>query len=201
MVDDLTRGELREAAVVEQEQRVTSLELFFDLVFVLALTQVTAFLHGDPTWPRLLQAIAILMALWIGWGGYVWLGNTAGTDEGAIRVVLLTAMCVLLIISLAVPHAFGKDALVFGIAYFFVVALHIVAYAVIARGDSALRGAVLRLALTTLPAAGTNCTAAGKISGRGATFPWYAQFTWTRLYRDDERVSGKTRHIRWRVTR
>src|SRR6478672_12435228 len=108
MLDELTRGELLEAPV-EREQRVTPLELFFDLVFVFAITQVTAFLYHDPTWTRLLQAIAILIALWIAWSGYVWLGNTAATDEGTIRVVLFTAMGAVLIASRAVPHAFGKD--------------------------------------------------------------------------------------------
>jgi low temperature requirement protein LtrA len=58
--------------------------------------------------------------LWISWSGYLWLGNTAGTDEGAIRVVLFTAMGAVLVVSLAVPNAFGKDALVFGVAFFFV---------------------------------------------------------------------------------
>src|SRR5580765_384052 len=144
MLDELTRGALLEAPV-EREQRVTPLELFFDLVFVFALTQVTAFLYHDPTWTRLVQAIAILTALWMAWSGYVWLGNTAGTDEGTIRVVLLTAMGAVLIASLAVPHAFGKDALAFGLAYFLVRALHVVAYKALARGDTALRSAVVRL--------------------------------------------------------
>src|SRR5205807_7988101 len=112
-VDELTREELLEAPV-EREQRVTALELFFDLVFVFAITQVTAFVYSDPTWLRLLEALALLAVLWIAWSGYVWLGNTAASDEGAIRVVLLGAMGPLLIASLAVPNAFGKDALAFG---------------------------------------------------------------------------------------
>lgn len=164
------------ATPAEREQRVTSLELFFDLIFVLALTQVGTFLHGDPSWLRLLEAAAILMALWIGWSDYVWLGNRAATDEGLIRVVLLTAMCALLVISLAVPHAFGDDALVFGIAYFFVLALHIVAYAAFARGDPALRAAVGRLALTSLPAAAL-LVLAGVLPGTGRAICWVVALT------------------------
>src|SRR5262249_37408593 len=103
MLDELARDELLEAPV-EREQRVTALELFFDLVFVFAVTQLTGFLSHDATWLGLVEAIAILMALWFAWSGYAWLGNTAGTDEGAIRVVLLAAMGPLLIVSLSVPH-------------------------------------------------------------------------------------------------
>jgi low temperature requirement protein LtrA len=140
-------------SAVERDQRVTALELFFDLVFVFAITQVTGFIYHDPSWTKLLEAVAILMVLWFAWSGYAWLGNTAGTDEGAIRVVLLAAMGPLLVASLAVPHAFGKDALVFGVAFFFVRALHLTAYAVLARDDARLRIVVVRLAQTILPAA------------------------------------------------
>jgi low temperature requirement protein LtrA len=172
MLDELTRDELLEAPV-QRAQRVTALELFFDLVFVFAITQVTGFLYHDPSWLRLLEALGILMVLWFAWSGYVWLGNTAGTDEGAIRVVLLAAMGPLLVASLAVPHAFGKDALVFGVAFFFVRAFHIVAYTVLARDDPQLRTVVYRLARTTLPAA-TLLVVAGALPGAGRALCWIA---------------------------
>jgi low temperature requirement protein LtrA len=159
--------------VAEREQRVTALELFFDLVFVFAITQVTGFIYHDPSWTTLLEALAILMVLWFAWTGYAWLGNTAGTDEGAIRVVLLAAMGPLLIASLAVPHAFGKDALVFGVAFFFIRALHITAYAVLARGNPALRIVVARLAQTILPAAGV-LVLAGALPEPGRALCWAA---------------------------
>jgi low temperature requirement protein LtrA len=172
MLDQLTRDELLEAPV-EREQRVTALELFFDLVFVFAITQVTGFLYREPSWLRLLEAFAILMVLWFAWTGYAWLGNTAGTDEGHIRVVLLAAMVPLLVVSLAVPHAFGKDALVFGLAYFLVRALHIVAYGVLARENPELRAAVSRLARSILPAAGF-LILAGLLPGTGRAICWVA---------------------------
>ena len=172
MLDELTSNELLEAPV-EREQQVTPLELFFDLVFVFAITQVTAFLYHDPSWLRFVEAFAILMVLWFAWTGYAWLGNTAGTDEGPIRVVLLAAMVPLLFASLAVPHAFGKDALLFGVAYFFVRALHIAAYSVLARGNPVLRAAVFRLARTILPAAGL-LVLAGVFSGTGRGLCWGA---------------------------
>src|SRR5204862_7175051 len=98
MLDEAVRDDLLEAPV-EREQRVTALELFFDLVFVFSITQVTGFLYHEPSWRKLVEALAILMVLWFAWSGYAWLGNTAGTDEGAIRVVLLAAMGPLLVAS------------------------------------------------------------------------------------------------------
>jgi low temperature requirement protein LtrA len=171
MLDELTPTQPELA--LDAEQGVTALELFFDLVFVFAITQVAGFLYHHPTWLGLIEALAILMALWFGWTGYAWLGNTAGTDEGAIRVVMLGAMGPLLIASLAVPHAFGEDALVFGVAFFFVRAMHITAYAVLARDDPALRGVVLRLARTILPAAGL-LVLAGALSGTARALCWVA---------------------------
>jgi low temperature requirement protein LtrA len=172
MLDQLTRNELLEAPV-EREKRVTALELFFDLVFVFAITQVTGFLYRDPSWLRLLEAFAILMVLWFAWTGYAWLGNTARTDDGHMRMVLLAAMVPLLVASVAVPHAFGKDALVFGVAYFFVRALHIVAYSVVAHGNPVLRAAVFRLARTILPAASV-LVLAGLLPGTGRAICWVA---------------------------
>jgi low temperature requirement protein LtrA len=170
MLGEATRQEPLDTPV-EREQRVTPLELFFDLVFVFALTQVTAFLYREPSWLRLLEAIALLMVLWLTWSGYLWLGNTVGTDEGAIRVVLFTAMGAVLVASLAVPNAFGKDALIFGVAFFFVRALHIVVYTVVARGDAAFRAAILRLARMELPAAAV-LVLAGLLPGTGRGVCW-----------------------------
>jgi low temperature requirement protein LtrA len=156
---------------LETEQGVTALELFFDLVFVFAITQVTGFLYHDPSWARLVEGLAILGALWWAWSGYAWLGNTAGTDEGAARVVLLGVMGPLLVASLAVPTAFGEHALLFGIAYFVVRAMHIGAYAVLARGDPQLGSVVLRLARPILPAAGL-LVVAGAVPGTTRALCW-----------------------------
>ena len=137
------------------EQRVSPLELFFDLVFVFAITQVTGFVDAAPSWTRLAEGLAILAVLWISWTGYAWLGNAANTDDGFVRLTLLSAMGATLIVSLAVPHAFDRDGWIFGIAYFSVRALHIGAYIAVARTqhDAALRRAILRLGGTELPAA------------------------------------------------
>ena len=130
----------------ESGQRVTPLELFFDLVFVFALTQVTGFLADDPTWGGLLRGIMLLGALWWGWAAYAWLTNTLNPEEGAVRLAMFAAMAAMLIVSLAVPNAFGTDGVAFGVAYFIVRALHLVLYAIAGRGDRDLLRAVLRVA-------------------------------------------------------
>ena len=67
---------------VSEEARVTPIELFFDLVFVFALTQVTALIADDPTAPRLVRGLLVLALLWWCWVGYAWLGNVVRADEG-----------------------------------------------------------------------------------------------------------------------
>ena len=170
MLDELTATPVEELEL-EAEQSVTALELFFDLVFVFAITQVTGFIYHDPTWTRLVEALAVLAALWWAWSGYAWLGNTAGTDEGLFRVVLLGVMGPLLVCSLAVPGAFGEHALLFGIAFFVVRVLHIGAYWVLARGDPQLGSVVLRLARSIVPAAGL-LVVAGAVPGTTRAVCW-----------------------------
>ncbi len=122
---------------ISEERRVTPLELFFDLVFVFALTQVTAFLSDHLTWVGLVQGLALLTALWWAWVGYSWLTNNAVRAEEATpaRLVVLAAMAAMLIASLAVPDAFGEAGILFGGAYFVVRLLHLALYAY-TTGDS-----------------------------------------------------------------
>jgi low temperature requirement protein LtrA len=157
------------------EKRVTSLELFFDLVFVFAITQVTTFVSSQPTWTRLLEGLAIMAVLWFAWSGYAWLGNTAEADEGAVRLLLLAAMGAMLIASLAVPHAFGSDGLIFGVAYLVVRLLHVGTYALVARvrRDATLAEVVGRLASTMLPAAAL-LVVAGALDGGARAACWVA---------------------------
>ena len=133
----------------ELEQPTTPLELFFDLVFVFAITQVTAFVSHDTGWTRLIEGVAILAALWFAWESYVWLANTAASDEGAVRVVLLSTMGALLIASLAVPHAFGEDALIFACAYAIVRSAQIWLFTIASREEPELRRSVIGLAAST----------------------------------------------------
>ena len=134
----------------DAEHQVTPLELFFDLVFVFAMTQVTSLLANDPTWGGVLRGMLVLAALWWAWTGYAWLTSAMDVDEGGVRLAVLAAMGALLLAALAVPGAFGDDAILFGIAYLLVRVLHVVLYAIVGRGDPDLLGAILRLAPTAI---------------------------------------------------
>ena len=126
-------------------ERVTPLELFFDLVFVFAITQVTTLLSRDPTWGGLLRGLVVLAALWWAWAAYAWLTNTLNPEEGLVRIAMFVVMGAMLVCALAVPEAFGDHGVIFGVAYLVVRAMHIALYALAARGDPDLLGAVLRM--------------------------------------------------------
>jgi low temperature requirement protein LtrA len=124
---------------------VVPLELFFDLVFVFAFTQVTTLLSRDATWGGVLRAGLLLSVLWWAWSAYAWLTNTVDPEEGGVRIAMFAAVAAMLIASLAAPRAFGRDATTFAVAYLIVRALHLVLYAVAGRGDRELLRAVLRI--------------------------------------------------------
>ena len=128
------------------ERRVTPLELFFDLVFVFALTQVTGFLADHLTWVGMIQGAALLVVLWWAWAGYVWLTNAVPAEEVIpARLVILTAMAAMLVASLAVPAAFGTYGVLFGLSYFVVRLLQVLLYALATGGTPETRRAILRL--------------------------------------------------------
>jgi low temperature requirement protein LtrA len=134
----------------EAEHPVTPLELFFDLVFVFALTQVTGFMSDDPTWAGVGRGLLILAALWWTWGAYAWLTNEIDPNEGSARLAVFGAMAAMFVAALAVPHAFDTDAVLFGLAYFAVRAMHIVLFAE-ATPHVDVRQAAFRLARTAIP--------------------------------------------------
>ena len=123
----------------QDEHQVTPLELFFDLTFVFAMTQVTVMLADDPTWGGVLRGMLVLAALWWAWSVYAWLTSATDVDEGAVRLVVLAAMGGMFGVALAVPGAFGDDALLFGVAYLLVRLLHLVLAATVARDDPSRR--------------------------------------------------------------
>jgi low temperature requirement protein LtrA len=123
------RAEREPATVSAEEERVTPLELFFDLVFVFAITQVTAMMADHPTWEGLGQGMLVLAAIWWTWAAYSWLTNTIDPDEDLARIAMFAAMTAMFIVALAVPGAFGDDGILFACAYFVVRFLHIVVYA------------------------------------------------------------------------
>ena len=127
------------------EERVTPLELFFDLIFVFAITQVTGLVVADPTWAGLVKGLLVLGVLWWAWAAYAWLTNTINPEEGVVRIAMFAAMGAMLVASLAVPDVFGDDALLFACAYAFVRISHLALYAIAGRGDRDLLAAIARL--------------------------------------------------------
>jgi low temperature requirement protein LtrA len=132
------------------EHQVTPLELFFDLVFVFGITQVTSLLAHSPTWGGVLRGMLVLAALWWTWNVYAWLTSAMDVDDGGIRLAMLAAMGAMLIVALAVPRAFGDDAVLFGVAYLVVRLVHLVLSAIVARDDPDRRDALLRFAPTAI---------------------------------------------------
>jgi low temperature requirement protein LtrA len=147
--DQTRQPRLRPKLRDEGESRVTPLELFFDLVFVLAITQCTALMSHDPTWSGIAQGLLVLGVVWWAWVGYAWLTSVVDPEEGAVRLVIFGAMAALLIVSLCVPHAFGNLALVFALAYGLVRVAQIGLFILASPDDDALRHSVLGLAVST----------------------------------------------------
>jgi low temperature requirement protein LtrA len=136
----------RVSAVLRQTERVTPLELFFDLVFVLAITQCTALMAEDPTWQGLGKGLLVLGVLWWSWVGYSWFTSVVDPEEGAVRLVIFAAMAALLVAALCVPDAFGETALLFGCAYGVVRFSQIALMLLASRDDPGLRQSTLGLA-------------------------------------------------------
>jgi low temperature requirement protein LtrA len=144
----------RFSAVRREGERVTPLELFFDLVFVLAITQCTALMSHDQTWSGLLQGLLILGVLWWAWVGYAWLTSVIDPEAGVVRLVIFAAMAAMLIVSLAVQEAFGNLALTFAFAIGFYRTAHIALFWLAGADDRDLQRSVIGLAASTAVAVG-----------------------------------------------
>jgi low temperature requirement protein LtrA len=108
----------------ERVERVSTLELFFDLVFVFTITQLTAVLSDDPTLRGLLRVALMLGVIYWMYGGYAWMTNAVATDRAARRLLLLGGMAGFLVLALAIPRAFASGDVAFGIAYLVIVSIH-----------------------------------------------------------------------------
>ena len=143
-----TRGHRLSAARREGEQ-VRPLELFFDLVFVLAMTQCTALMATESSWESIAQGLLVLGVLWWAWVGYAWLTSVIDPEEGAVRLVIFGAMAAMLICALCVPEAFDSLGLAFALAYGVFRSAHIALFVLASPDDPGLRRAVTALAAST----------------------------------------------------
>jgi low temperature requirement protein LtrA len=142
----------------DEQHRVTTLELFFDLVFVFAFTQVTALMAANPTAVGAVRGLVILALLWWAWCSYAWLGNQAQADEGVVRGTLIVAMAAMFVVALAIPESFADlegglfAPFVLAACYAVVRIAHLVCYWLAAGDDSGLRRQLLVTAVPVVPA-------------------------------------------------
>lgn len=160
----------------EDEHPVSVLELFFDLVFVLAITQVTLLLAEHLTLGGMLRGLLILALLWWSWVGYSWLTNSIDLDDVATRVSMFVAMAAFTVAALAVPAAFGDDAVPFALAYAVVRAMQVGLYAYGTDDDDPNHGAILRLGPGFLLSAGLIILGA-VVGGEAQPWIWLAAIT------------------------
>ena len=140
------------AQVTSEDQHVTTLELFFDLVFVFALTQISAMMARNLTAQGVIHGVLLIGLLWWSWIAFAWLCNLVKADEGTVRLVLLAAMAAMFLIALAIPEAFHDlpgglpGPVVIAGAYFLFRLMHLVLFWLIASGDKVLRRTLVRFA-------------------------------------------------------
>jgi low temperature requirement protein LtrA len=156
-----------------QAERVSTLELFFDLVFVFTITQLTAVLSDDPTPRGLLRVVLMLGVIYYMYGGYAWLTNAVAADRAARRLLLLGGMAGYLVLALAIPQAFSEGDAAFGVAYLVVVAVHAGLFT--RAGATHTVRAVIRLAPFNLGSA-LLVLAAVLVEGTPAYLLWAAAF-------------------------
>jgi low temperature requirement protein LtrA len=140
---------IRMGATFRQGDQVMPLELFFDLVFVLALTQCTTLMSDNPTWEGIGQGLLLLGLLWWSWVGYSWLTSVLDPEEGGVRFSLFAAMAAFLIAAICLPDAFSDLATEFAVAYGIVRAAQIALFWIASEDDPGLRRSIVGLAVGT----------------------------------------------------
>lgn len=116
----MTKKPLLRKRHAHEHARVTYVELFFDLVFVFAVTQLSHAVIGHPTGLGLLHATLLLLAVWWAWVFTAWVTNWMDPERTPVRVMLFVLMAAGLVLSAAIPDSFGKRGLVFACAYVFI---------------------------------------------------------------------------------
>ena len=177
-------------------RRVSTLELFFDLVFVFTITQLTAVLAADPSWDSVFKAFLMLGIIWWMYGGYAWLTNAAGVEAPRTRLLLLGGMAGFMVMALAVPTAFDGDGLAFGLGFLVVTLIHafLFLYATEAPAAAAFRGVVpYNLAIAA-------CAVVGGALGGTAEYVLFAAaflIAWAlpKLGSDDPRLAVSPAHF------
>ena len=144
---------VRESTDAEEQRTTSYIELFFDLVFVFAFTQVTALILEDTSVEGFARASLVLAMVWWAWSAYAWMTNAIDIENTVTRLIIFAAMTAGFFMALAVPDAFQDEAAWFAVAYFIVRVLNSTLFAWGVRHDPGQLRATLRLAPWFLVAA------------------------------------------------
>jgi len=128
--------------VSPHDQRVTFVELFFDLVFVFCVTQIVTLLHGHVDARSAGSALLVFWLVWWAWTQYAWALNAANTDHPRVQLTTLLATAVAFLLAVGIPRALGDDALWFAVPYVVVRVIGLLLYFWVAGTDSGQRRAV-----------------------------------------------------------
>ena len=178
---DAVRSFFPRPKTANEGHRVTTFELFFDLVFVFAFTQVTEFMAESHSALGVLQAMLVLGYLWWGWASYGWLANQTHVDEGVVRLGMTVAMISMFVVALVIPEAFTDlegglyGPIVFVVAYLVVRFVHPVLYLIAAGDDAALRRQVVRTG-GSLAVGGSLLLVGALLGAPWQTWIWLAAF-------------------------
>ena len=162
---------------VEEEERTTSyLELFFDLVFVFAITQVTSLILEDTSAAGFARAALVLGLVWWAWSAYAWMTNAIDIENVVTRLIVLAAMAAAFFMALAVPDAYQDEGVWFAVAYFTVRILNTTLFSWGVRHDPGQLRATFRLAPWFLVAA-LVALVGGFAEGDNRAYFWIASLT------------------------
>jgi low temperature requirement protein LtrA len=159
-------------AAARDERRTSPIELLWDLVFVFAITQVTALLSHDLSWAGFGRSMLVLALVWWAWSAFVWAANAADDDSTLLRVVLLLGMLLIFVAGLALPRAFGDESTLFAVTYAAVRFLHLALYAQASRQGNASWAAISGFAVTV--AIGMALLVAGSFADGGLRIALWA---------------------------
>jgi len=160
------------AVTTDEDQRVTFIELFFDLVFVYAVTQLVALLHHELSWAGAGRAVLVFWLVWWAWTQFTWALNSADTTHPGVELSVLVATAVAFLMAVVLPDAYTGGGAWFAATYVTVRVLGLAVYGRVAWDDPAKRAAVRRFALFSV--GGLVAVAAGGVAPGDARVWWWA---------------------------
>lgn len=159
-----------QSIVSPEDQRVTFVELFFDLVFVFSVTQVVSLLHGGLHWNAVVQAFLVFWLVWWAWTQFTWALNAADTTHHLVELATLLATAVAFFMAVAVPNAFRGGALWFAVPYVLGRVIGLTVYGWVAAAAHASQHAAVRR-FSIVSTGGLGAVLAGAVMG-GSTQYW-----------------------------